>query len=250
MTRRNLSPNPHGSNLTVGFPLYESFDSLDVTGPFQTFTFANMDLFLVGPTQRAVTSFEGIALPPRCTFDTCPQLDLLFVPGAADPLSVLRQGQLGSNPLLDFLVRQSPNCKLVCSVCTGAILLAAAGLLDGHTVTTHWAFKPVLRLFPCRVVEDYRRYVQSGNRITGGGISSGLDEALYIVSLLYGTDGARRGQLGMQYHPQPLFHCGDPADTDIKDNPGMVEGCIEAFGVAQAVDEAKAWLQAQPAGKS
>jgi len=248
--RRNVGNDQHGSKLKVGFPLYESFDSLDVTGPFQTFTFADMDLYLVGPRQSPVTSFEGIALTPRCTFDNCPQLDLLFVPGAADPLSVLRHGQLGSNPFLDFLARQAPACKLVCSVCTGALLLAAAGLLDGHTVTTHWAFKPVLRLFPCRVVEDYRRYVQSGNRITGGGISSGLDEALYIVSLLYGTDAARRGQLAMQYHPQPLFHCGDPADMDIKDDPGMVEDCVNTFGVTQAVEEAKVWLQGQPSAKS
>jgi transcriptional regulator GlxA family with amidase domain len=246
---RNLSVDRNKSKLKVGFPLYESFDSLDVTGPFQTFTFANMDLYLVGPTERAVTSFEGIALTPRCTFDTCPQLDVLFVPGATDPLSVLRQGQLGSNPFLDFLARQAPACNLVCSVCTGALLLAAAGLLEGRTVTTHWAFKPVLRLFACRVVEDFRRYVQSGNRITGGGISSGLDEALYIVSLLYGTEEARRGQLGMQYHPQPLFHCGDPGDVDIKDNPGMVEDCIETFGVAEAVEEAKAWLRGQLAAK-
>jgi cyclohexyl-isocyanide hydratase len=82
----------------------------------------------------------------------------------------------------------------VCSVCTGALLLGGAGLLDGHIATTHWAFKEVLKLFPCQVVDDYRRYVQSGNRITGAGISSGLDPAMYIVSLLYGVGTARQGQ--------------------------------------------------------
>jgi len=230
------------SKLKVGFPLYEGFDSLDVIGPFQTFTFAGMDLYLLGPTKSAITSFEGIALTPRATFDACPQLDLLFVPGGSDPVAVLQQGHLGCNPFLDFLARQAPACKLVCSVCTGALLLAGAGLLDGHIATTHWAFKPVLSLFPCQVVDDYRRYVKSGNRITGGGISSGLDEALYIVSLLFGTDQARQGQLAMQYNPQPIFHCGDPADSDVKDNPGMVADRVQAFAVPQALRDVKKWL--------
>lgn len=228
--------------LKVGFPLYEGFDSLDVIGPFQTFTFAGMDRYLLAPTKSAVTSFEGITLTPRATFDNCPQLDLLFVPGGADPVAVLQQGHLGSNTFLDFLARQAADCTLVCSVCTGSLLLAGAGLLDGHIATTHWAFKPVLKLFSCEVVDDYRRYVKSGNRITGGGISSGLDEALYIVSLLYGSDQARAGQLAMQYHPQPIFHCGDPADSDIKDNPGMVADRIESFGVPQALEDVRKWL--------
>ena len=184
------------SQLKVGFPLYEGFDSLDVIGPFQTFTFAGMDRYLLGPTSDAITSFEGVALKPRTTFDDPKlKLDILFVPGGADPVSVLKKGRLGNNCYLDFLARQAPHCMLVCSVCTGALLLAGAGLLDGHMATTHWAFKPVLSLFQCKVVDDYRRYIKSGNRVTGGGISSGLDEALYIVSLLYGSDQARQGSL-------------------------------------------------------
>lgn len=235
------------AQLKVGFPLYESFDSLDVLGPFQTFTWAEMDRYLLGPTAATVTSFEGVALTPRKSFSDCVkekiQFDVLFVPGGADPVAVLQQGKPGSNPYLDFLAAQAPGCTLVCSVCTGALLLAGARLLDDHIATTHWAFKSVLSLFPgMKVVDDYRRYVQSGNRITGGGISSGLDEALYIVSLLYGTDQARRGQLAMQYHPQPMFHCGDPADSDIKDDPGMVEDRINEFRVSQAVQAVRKWL--------
>ncbi|MGH9561600.1 MAG: DJ-1/PfpI family protein [Terracidiphilus sp.] len=235
------------TQLKVGFPLYESFDSLDVLGPFQTFTWAGMDRYLLGPTPAAVTSFEGVALTPRKTFDDCAkehiQFDVLFVPGGANPIAVLKQGHLGSNPFLDFLAAQAAGCTLVCSVCTGALLLAGAKLLDGQIATTHWAFKSVLSLFPgVTVVDDYRRYVQSGNRITGGGISSGLDEALYIVSLLYGTDQARRGQLAMQYNPQPIFHCGDPADSDIKDDPGMVQDRINEFQIPKAVEAVRKWL--------
>ena len=231
------------SALKVGIPLYSGFDSLDVLGPFQTFTFAGMDRYLVAADCCAVTSFEGVSIQPRATFDDCPQLDVLFVPGGSDPVAVLQEGHPGSNAVLDFLIRQAPGAKLVCSVCTGALLLAGAGLLDGHLATTNWAYKDVLRLFPCHVVDDYRRYVQSGNRITGGGISSGLDEALYIVSLLYGVDVARRGQLSMQYHPQPFLHCGDPADADIQDHPGLVREIQENWQVAQAREAVAGWLK-------
>lgn len=234
------------AQLKVGFPLYENFDSLDVIGPFQTFTFAGMDRYLLGATTDVVTSFEGVGLKPRTTFDDpLLKLDVLFVPGGSDPVAVLQQGHPGSNPYLDFLVRQAPHCKLICSVCTGAMLLAGAGLLDGHIATTHWAFKPVLSLFKCHVVDDYRRYVKSGNRVTGGGISSGLDEALYIVSLLFGSDQARQGQLAMQYHPQSMFQCGDPSDADIRDNPAMVEDRIRAFQVPQAAEAVRKWLGAR-----
>jgi transcriptional regulator GlxA family with amidase domain len=240
--RRVLRTDKQTAPLKVGIPLYEDFDPLDVVGPFQTFHFAGMDCYLLAPTLDLVPSQEGIPLLPRATFDECPQLDVLFVPGGVTTEAVLEKGHLGDNPWLDFLAYQAPHAKLVCSVCTGALLLAGAGLLDGHTVTTHWAYKPVLSLFPCHVVDDYRRYVQSGNRITGGGISSGLDEALYIVSLLYGTEHARRGQLIMQYHPQPIFHCGDPADADVKDNPGMVHALIQNFEVQNTIDIVKKWL--------
>jgi cyclohexyl-isocyanide hydratase len=232
--------------LKVGIPLYEGFDSLDVCGPFQTFTFAGMECHLVGPGDECgpivVESFEGIHVTPDETFKTCPQLDVLFVPGGSNPVSVLTVGHLGSNPYLDFLAQQAKGAQLVCSVCTGALLLAGAGLLDGQIVTTHWAFKDVLRLFPVRVVDDYRRYVQSGTRVTGAGISSGLDESFYIVSLLYGVDVARRCQLAMQYNPHPPFHCGDPTDSEIQDDPAMVEDRKAAWHVEDAKTAVQQWL--------
>jgi cyclohexyl-isocyanide hydratase len=228
--------------LKVGIPLYPTFDSLDVMGPFQTFTFAQMDCYLVAETMDAVKSFEGACIQPRVTFDDCPQLDVLFVPGASDPVSALLKGHPGKNPLLDFLIRQEPLAKYVCSVCTGALLLGGARLLDyRYTATTHWAYKDVLRLFECNVPSDFRRYVQSGNRITGAGISSGLDESLYIVSLLLGVQVARRCQLSMQYHPQPIFHCGDPGDTDIQDDPGMVKEIEQSWDTEEAYKQVIAW---------
>jgi len=229
--------------LKVGIPLYENFDSLDVLGPYQTFTFAGMDRYLVAEKCELVKSFEGVQIKPRTSFKDCPQLDVLFVPGGSDTPAVLTHPHRGKNPYLEFLIRQAPDAKLVCSVCTGALLLAGAGLLDGHTVTTHWAFHEVLKLFPCNVVGDYRRYVQSGNRVTGAGISSGLDVAMYIVSLLYGVEVARQGQLAMQYNPRPAFHCGDPEDADIRDDPGMVEEIRKRWKVHEAYDSVAKWLE-------
>src|SRR5437763_16570442 len=94
--------------IKVGIPLYSNFDTLDVLGPYQTFTFAGMDRYLVAETCEAVTSFEGIELKPHRTFDDSPQFDVLFVPGGSDPTAVLALGHPGANPYLDFLIRQAP----------------------------------------------------------------------------------------------------------------------------------------------
>jgi transcriptional regulator GlxA family with amidase domain len=128
-------------------------------------------------------------------------------------------------------------------VCTGALLLAAAGQLDGFVATTHWAYKDVLRLFPCTVVDDYRRYVHSGNRVTGAGISSGLNEALYLISVLAGTPAARRAQLSMQYHPQPIFHCGDPDQPDILDQPQLPDEIRSDWQVPATLQAFRDWLK-------
>jgi len=237
-------------SLKAGFPLYENFDSLDVLGPLQTFFYAGVDCYLLAEDSGDVQSLEGVSIKPRTVFEDSPQLDILFVPGGSDFSSVLDEGPRGDNTYLDFLGRQAEKATLVCSVCTGALLLGAAGLLDGHTVTTHWAFKDVLRLFPCTVVDDYRRYVQSGNRITGAGISSGLDQALYIVSVLQGVQTARRGQLSMQYHPQPLLHYGDPSDADERDEPGLPDQIRSDWQVAATLQQFQKWIAGRNAPSS
>jgi transcriptional regulator GlxA family with amidase domain len=105
---------------------------------------------------------------------------------------------------LDFLREQSRKAKFVCSVCEGAMLLAAAGLLDGYTVTTHWAFYPCLKRFrKVKLAKGYPRYCLDRNRLTGGGISSGLDEALMLIQLLKGSQAAQDVQQSTQYYPRP-----------------------------------------------
>jgi len=232
-------------SLTAVFPLYKNFDTLDVMGPLQAFLYGGIDSTLAAQEPGGVTSLEGITVQATESFDCAPQYDILFVPGGSDIPSVLDLGPRGSNPYLDFLTRQAQGAKLVCSVCTGSLLLGAARLLDNRTVTTHWAYMDVLRLFPCNVVEDYRRYVHSGNVVTGGGISSGIDEAIYIISVTAGLDAARRAQLSMQYHPQPIVHCGDPGQADIRDVPELPATIQSDWGVASTLLRVEEWLSAK-----
>ena len=209
MTPKNSDPQ----QILIGIPLYKDFDALDVVGPHQTFFMQDPTLTtkLIGPsTKEPGESFEHMKLTPDYTFESCPQLDVLFVPGG-----VRFWDTLCDETYIEFLRCQAEKAKLVTSVCTGALLLAAAGLLDGYKATTHWGYKSVLRLFPRVIVaEGFPRFVIDANRITGGGISSGLDEAMMIVSLLLGNDAAKRGQLIMQYAPQPIFNNGDPSTSD------------------------------------
>ena len=127
---------------------------------------------------------------------------------------------------LDFLVEQSKNVKYVCSVCEGALLLAAAGLLDGYTATTHWAFIPCLteRFKKVIVADGHPRYCLDRDRLTGGGISSGLDEALMLIQLLLGTAAAQSVQQTTQYYPRP------PVTSEIPKADGcpVPEECVSA----------------------
>ncbi|MGC2696345.1 MAG: DJ-1/PfpI family protein [Candidatus Angelobacter sp.] len=204
---------------TIGIPLYSNFDSLDVLGPFQTFTMAadRLEPKLLAANKKPVRSFEGVEITPHATFGETKSLDVLFVPGGIKLEEILEVGGPKENPLLAFLQRISKpdkemRPKLITSVCTGALLLAASGLLQGFRATTHWNYKSILAMFPGVTVTDgYPRFVIDANRITGGGISSGLDEAMAIVALLLDQQTARNGQLTMQYAPNPPFEDGDPS---------------------------------------
>lgn len=206
---------------TVGIPIYHNFDSLDVLGPFQTFTMAGLlEPKLLAESKAPVCSFEGVEITPHATFDKTHSLDVLFVPGGVELEQVLGKKSPDETPLLAFLRRiGAPGKKdgpmLITSVCTGALFLAAAGLLQGFRATTHWNYKAILAMFPGVTVADgYPRFVIDANRVTGGGISSGLDESMAIVSLLLGDQTARISQLTMQYAPNPPFHDGDPSVAD------------------------------------
>jgi cyclohexyl-isocyanide hydratase len=161
-----------------------------------------------------------MTVKPCYTFDNCPKIDLLFVPGAGDALA----GAIGDAALHEFLRRKAQTATYVASVCTGGLILAASGLLDGYQATCHWSVIDCLKLFPkVTVVNGFPRYLRDRNRFTGGGISSSIDESLFMVQQVVtdltgdaakGDAACQRVQLSIQYNPKPTFAGGDPASVD------------------------------------
>ena len=205
----------------IGIPVYDGVDLLDVAVPWELFNWmAQIEadkpnsgrrkvVRLVSPTGRTVTTRDGLTLGTQARFDDSPAFDVLWTPGG-DP-NRLKILMLDAR-FIGFLRKQAQHARYVTSVCEGALLLAAAGLLDGYRATTHWGFIACLKLFPkVQVAEGYPRFVVDRNRITGGGVSSGLDEGLELVALLTNEIVARRVQLSIQYRPQPPFDSGDPS---------------------------------------
>jgi cyclohexyl-isocyanide hydratase len=204
--------------MKIIIPVYDKVDMLDVCGPYEMFRWAGIDVRLVAEAPGAVAFNQGMTSNVQSfTFNVASGLgeadpcDALWVPGGS-PDSL---GRIISDPkrtYLDFLVRQAAASRYVCSVCEGATLLAAARLLDGFTVTTHWAFIPWLienyssdenGATKVTVADGHPRFVLDRNRLTGGGISSGLDEALKLIELLAGTEAAQGVQQNTQYYPEP-----------------------------------------------
>ena len=191
----------------IGIPVYDKVDLLDVTGPYEILNWMNqperrlVDVRLIAESAGEVTTRDGVTFRAPYGFADVPALDVLWVPGG-DPEAL--KALMPGGRYLDFLVSRSRSARFVCSVCEGALLLAAAGLLDGYQATTHWAFIPCLRKFPSiQVAEGTPRFVLDRNRLTGGGISSGLDEALKLVELLSDTRTAQSIQQTTQYYPCP-----------------------------------------------
>ena len=205
--------------MIIGIPVYDGVDLLDVTGPYEMFKWIEapglqVEVVLVAETLRQVTSRDGVTFRPQKSVRQIGQLDVLWVPGG-DPAALKRLMTDKRRRYLDFLVKQSEAARIVASVCEGALLLAAAGLLDGYRATTHWAFIPCLKQFPkVRVVRGHPRFVVDGNRITGGGISSGLDEALALIEILTSTEVAQSVQQTTQYYPKPPVHSVLPPARD------------------------------------
>lgn len=192
----------------IGIPIYTGANLFDITGPYQVFATPlwKTQVYLVAASDAPVTTFEGAKLVPDVTFAKCPQLDILFVPGGPGQIEMMTDADYQG-----FLKQQGTSAKYVSSVCTGALLLAAAGLLDGYKATTHWNSKVCLELFPnIEVVPDFPRWVVDRNRITGGGVSSGIDEALEIARIIAGREASESIQLFLQYAPDPPYGAGNP----------------------------------------
>lgn len=192
----------------VGLLLFPDITQLDLTGPYEVFTkFPETDVHLLWKTLDPVTAAGGMRLLPTTAFSDCPQLGLICVPGGAGMNALLNDAET-----LDFVRRQAEGARYVTSVCTGSLVLGAAGLLSGKRATTHWMSLPMLAAFGCEPVSE--RVVVDGNLITGGGVTAGIDFALTIAGELFGAETARRIQLAIEYDPQPPYDAGSPARAD------------------------------------
>ncbi len=190
--------------MKIIMPVYQGVDMLDVCGPYEMFRWAGFETDLVAEVPGTVQFNGGFSFDVPAGLGTATPCDALWVPGG-DPESLSRIIHDPWSTYLGFLASQAAVSRYVCSVCEGALLLAAAGLLDGYQVTTHWAFIPYL-LEHCpsvKIADGHPRFSLDRNRLTGGGISAGLDEALKLIELLTDAATARDVQQNTQYYPDP-----------------------------------------------
>jgi cyclohexyl-isocyanide hydratase len=220
----------------IGLLLFPAITQLDLTGPYEVFTkIPRAEVRLVWKTREPVRAGGGMAILPDTTFAECPRLDLICVPGGA-----------GMNPLLTdaetlgFLRAQAASARFVTSVCTGALVLGAAGLLRGRRATTHWMSHGMLAAFGAIPVEE--RVVVDGPVITGGGVTAGIDFALRIAAIVAGDEAAKTIQLGLEYDPAPPFAAGHPRAAE----PAVV-AAVRAQAAARQHERAEAVAQAAAA---
>ncbi|ABA23930.1 ThiJ/PfpI [Trichormus variabilis ATCC 29413] len=192
------------SSLSIGIVLFPNVTQLDFTAPYEVFNrLPNTKLYLLSETLEPIRSDGGLTFLPDTTFAESPLVDLLFVPGGSG-IDV----KLEDKKFLAFLKTQGEQARYVTSVCTGALLLAAAGLLQGYRATTHWLYLDLLELLGVEVVKQ--RVVIDRNRITGGGVTAGIDFGLVIAGELFTEAIAQSIQLAIEYNPQPPFESGSP----------------------------------------
>ena len=190
--------------LQIGIVVFPKVTQLDFTGPLQVFSsLPGAKVHLIWKRIEPVASDSVLTLTPTITFADCPQLDVICVPGGAGINDVVNDEEM-----LAFLRKQAEGAKYVTSVCTGSLVLGAAGLLKGYRAATHWSAMEYLSAFGATPTKT--RVCADRNRITGGGVTAGIDFALTVVSTLVDRKTAEAIQLGIEYNPGPPFNAGSP----------------------------------------
>lgn len=212
----------------IGLLLFPNITQLDLTGPYEVFTkLPRAEVRLIWKTLDPVAAAGGMRLIPDTTFVDCPQLDLICVPGGAGMNTLLADAET-----LGFLRTQAKGARYVTSVCTGALVLGAAGLLHGKRATTHWMSHEMLTALG--VIPTKGRVVIDGTVITGGGVTAGIDFALAVAVEIAGAETAKAIQLGLEYDPHPPFDAGHPDRADA----ALVTRARETAAARQAEREA------------
>jgi cyclohexyl-isocyanide hydratase len=201
----------------IGMLIFPRLTQLDMTGPYEVLArLPNTKVELVAHSLQPVKTDRGMMIVPTVTFANCPALDVVMVPGGPG-----QQDLMEDKVVLEFLQRQAAGAKYVTSVCTGSLVLGAAGLLMGKRATSHWAAIEHLKLLGAIPVSE--KVVVDGNVITGAGVTSGIDFALALAAILESEEVARQIQLQIEYDPAPPFNSGSPR-TALPETFDMVRG--------------------------
>jgi cyclohexyl-isocyanide hydratase len=196
-----FAPEQH---IQIGSILFPGLDQIDLTGPFEVLSaIPNATVHVIAKTTTPIKDLHGLSLVADKTFDEVPHLDVLHVPGGPGQQALMEDEQM-----LSFIRKHAATASYVLSVCTGALLCGAAGLLKGRRATTHWTAQHLLPYFGATPVNE--RVVIDGNWVFAAGVTSGIDGALQLASILRGQRVAEQIQLYMQYHPEPPFDSGTP----------------------------------------
>jgi len=190
--------------IRIAFLVYPNVTQLDLTGPAQVLSrLSNASVDLACKSRDPVQTDSGFALLPTATLEEIREADILCVPGGFGCIDMMQDDEV-----LGWLRGIADKAQWVTSVCTGSLILGAAGLLRGYRATSHWAWRDYLELFGAEPVVE--RVVFDRNRVTGGGVTAGIDFALALMAAIEGEDYARTVQLGLEYDPHPPFDSGTP----------------------------------------
>jgi cyclohexyl-isocyanide hydratase len=195
---------PETVHLNIGSLLFEDLDQIDLTGPFEVLSrIPNATHRIYAKSPEPVRDVMGFSITPAATLAEAPQLDILHVPGGPGQEALMEDEEI-----LGWLRRQAERAKKVLSVCTGALLCGAAGLIRGKRATTHWASFHLLPWFGAVPVNE--RVVVDGDWIFAAGVTAGIDGALRLAAEVRGVPAAQRIQLDIAYAPEPPFRSGTP----------------------------------------
>jgi cyclohexyl-isocyanide hydratase len=195
-------------SLSVGMVLYPLLTQLDLAGPYEVFArMPRTDVHLIATSPEPIPSEHGLTIAPTTDFDSAPPLDVLFVPGGPGQQLVMEDERFVS-----FLRKHGREARYVTAVCTGSLLLGAAGLLQGYRATTYWMFLELLR--PLGAEPASERVVVDRNRITGGGVTAGIDFGFVVAAELFEEEMAKKIQLSIEYDPTPPFDGGSAKSAE------------------------------------
>jgi cyclohexyl-isocyanide hydratase len=229
ISNRN-NPAPQTKDLAIGALIFPRMDQIDFTGPFEVLSrIPQSTIHVIAKTSSPVRDIQGLILTPEMSIAEAPEFDVLLVPGGYG-----QQQLMNDEEVLALIRNHFAAGRLLFSVCTGALLCGAAGILLGRQATTHWSAWNLLPYYGAVPVRS--RVVVDGNLVTAAGVTAGLDASLVVASLLRGDAIAQEIQLSIQYAPNPVFHSGEPETAPAE----VLQAFNESYSAMAASREAEA----------